>query len=468
MSCGIDPPHILVLSTKAQRAPHFVGSTVMGARMMTSLEPSAAHSHSPMRLGRRLRRARKHHQTLLRRIDKAVGEENPHKARSLREKLLKSADARLVAAADSNIKMKRRMRTPAHQLEPMAADIHAWRPIADAVTAHAVDKAGWDFRVVMAFPHKWRATQLLCRRAVEGSISLDPRQHAYRNGGRDEAVRRVLRELSAGKKWCAQLDVKEFFRNIDRRRLYQIIPLPREVIDNVVGPPGNILPGRIGNAIGPISLVTVSREGISQGSSLSPLIAEAVVTTVLGDLRSAVSVINYGDNFMLVARTKAELKMAKSALTGAFRRSPHGPFRLTDKSGLRRVCDGFEFLGYYFRVKRGCIHCRPSDEAETKFFTSALRLMRGIAERRQPDAAIKLQRSALGWVSAFSQWDTSEPLFWTGFWLRRVARQHCAAAFQIIAELTDVEKECFLLGAGPLPVISPPPRIRRSRVEHWD
>ncbi|HYD23775.1 MAG TPA: reverse transcriptase domain-containing protein [Croceibacterium sp.] len=436
--------------------------------MTTSPEPSLPRSHPPMRLGRRLRKARKHHQKLLRRIDKAVAEENPHKARALGEKLLKSADARLVAAADSNMRMKRGMRTPTHQLEAMAAEINAWRPIADAVTAHAVDKAGWDFRVVMSFPHKWRATHLLCRRAIEGSVSLDPRQHAYRNGGRDEAVKRVLRELDAGKKWCVQLDINEFYRSIDRRRLYQIIPLPCEVIDNVVGPPGNILPGRIGNAIGPISLVTVSREGISQGSSLSPLIAEAVIATALRDLRSTVSVINYGDNFELIARTRAELRMAITALTGAFRRSPHGPFRLTDKSGLRRVCDGFEFLGYHFRMKRGRIHCRPSKKSEVKFFTSALRLMRDIAQRRQPDAAIKLQRSALGWVSAFSQWRTNEPLFWTGFWLRGVAHQHCPAALRTIAELTEVDDERFVRSASPLPTINPPGRFRRSQVEHWN
>lgn len=379
---------------------------------------------------------------------------------------LNGADSKLLAVADANRKMPRHRRSAKSQIEGIGRALDPWRGSSDPAVASAIDKDGGRFRVVLNFGIEHRALQTQSRRLVENEMVLDHRQHGFRNGGRNRAAERVRDNIDAGYRWFAEFDISEFYRSFNQRRLNEIVNLPEQVIQNVVCPPEHIRHGHIGNAIGPINLITVAREGISQGSSLSALVAELLVASILSDLRCNASIINYADNFGVMARTKQELMEAISALTRAFQRCPLGPFQLISKDGPRRVCEGFDFLGYRFRTKRGRLLCLPSDKCQKKFFTRSLRLMTRMVERREAGADGKLQRGALSWASAFPLWHDDD-LFWTGFWLRGVARQHYPRALPAVERLTEYDDGRFVHLARGLPAINPPTRVRRSCVDHW-
>lgn len=439
----------------------------LGASIMTILPISDARTTLPtlegrVGLGRQLRRARKHEVRMRRQIAAAVAEGDDKAARRMRERYLASYHARLLAVADANRRLRPNKRKPVDEFRSIARGLDVRRSSEEEVWVHAVDKPGFDFRAVLSFGPKRRAQQVLCRNVAD-EIELDPRQHGYRNGGRDAAVQKVLDAVESGGRWFVQLDIEKFYNNVNQRRLHEIVPLPQDVIDNVVLPPDNLVVGRVGNALGPVTLTAVARRGISQGSALSPLVAEAVIASVLRDLPCKVSLIsNYADNFGLIGRTKKEVMLAAQALIRAFRRCPHGPFQMT-VSNYRRVADGFDFLGYRIRNRSRSTTCLPTKDNKTKFFQRIYRLMTKLMRDRNEDTSRKIQAAVLGWRNAFQHFDDDD-LSWTRYWVVNVARYNCPQAEPYVERLMEWADGRFVYNSAGLLDSQPLPQVRSTNL----
>lgn len=155
---------------------------------------------------------------------------------------------------------------------------------------------------------------------------------------------------------------------------------------------------------------------IPQGSAASPLVAEAVLKIVLAevDLRGRFMRIS-ADNIIVLARTRVEAEWIAEVLAAALERSPAGCLRL--KTQIRRVADGFTFLGYEFRRLRGQVTIQPSKKNVAKFFRRCWFRPIRWRSRGQSLPLKKLGRQIRSWCSGFPLWGEPEMWWWAATWI---------------------------------------------------
>ena len=137
-------------------------------------------------------------------------------------------------------------------------------------------------------------------------------------------------------------------------------------------------------------------KGLIQGSPASNLAAELVMAEVLEALPAYFRVACYGDNVIIITRTRKEAVQARKALVRAFAASPSGNFVL-GKLEVVRLVDGFEFQGYQFRNVCGVPTAVPTDKNQRKVLGEFHQRMK---RRRYEKAKKCVER----WASAFSLW----------------------------------------------------------------
>ena len=260
-------------------------------------------------------------------------------------------------------------------------------------------------RLLTVFGLKRSTEQWMVQQLLRRLHTPDPRQHAMQEDedGRSEAAQAAINAMRNGARWFVGLDITEFFPSIDTRRLHDLIPLPDRVIDNVICPPPmDDVRVRYNGHVNIIRLAEASQSGISQGSRTSPIVADIVIKHILGGLYLPATVINYADDFGAMARTKREVTAIAQSLIRAMVHSPVGCLQLRNKvhRTARRVADGFEFLGYHFRMRRGAVICQPTDKNLTKFNRRVCEFI-AAAEGGSAKALQHLRRYTRSWWSAF-------------------------------------------------------------------
>ncbi len=133
-----------------------------------------------------------------------------------------------------------------------------------------------------------------------------------------------------------------------------------------------------------------------QGSPASNLAAELVMAEVLKALPAYFRVACYGDNVIIITRTRKEAVQARKALVRAFAASPSGNFVL-GKLEVVRLVAGFDFQGYKIRSVRGIPTAAPSDKNMEIIFNR----FAGHVKRRN---YAKARRSIERWAGQFRLW----------------------------------------------------------------
>ena len=151
-----------------------------------------------------------------------------------------------------------------------------------------------------------------------------------------------------------------------------------------------------------------ARQGIPQGSAVSPLVAEVVLAPVFTALPDGVRVINYADNFLILAPSEAETCSIIDALRSACKSLPAGPLRLAAKEP-QPSSEEFDFLGYSLRVQEGSASIRPSNGNLERFNHIADDyeddLLEGVGDG---DELFKeAERFVRSWSAAFHRWSYS-------------------------------------------------------------
>lgn len=221
--------------------------------------------------------------------------------------------------------------------------------------------------------------------------------------GRNQAAQAVVNAMRGDARWFIGLDITDYFPSIDTRRLHNLIPLPRRVIDNVICPPAmDDVRVRYNGLVDVLRLAEASQSGVSQGSRTSPIVADIVIKHILDGLHLPATVINYADDFGVMARTKREVTAIAQSLIRALAHSPAGCLQLRNKvhGTARRGADGFEFLGYHFRSRRGTVICQPADKNLVNFNSKTCTYILA-AEAGNPKALQHLRRYMRSWWSAF-------------------------------------------------------------------
>jgi hypothetical protein len=121
---------------------------------------------------------------------------------------LNSHDAKCTAVRRANSQLKLNRRFDKAELQKIAGDLDPWKGTDEEVLVHLKRKSSNpdDFRVYMAFGIENRALQYLLLRPLEILADIAPYQYTIR-GGLHQAIKHVVKAMSAGPVWAIELDV---------------------------------------------------------------------------------------------------------------------------------------------------------------------------------------------------------------------------------------------------------------------
>ncbi len=185
-----------------------------------------------------------------------------------------------------------------------------------------------------------------------------PCSFGYRPGrGARQAVEWVREAIRRGDRWVAEFDIVGFFDNLNHHRLL------REV-GKVVKDPEVIGLVRRWLRVGVLTEAGLEDRstGTPQGGVISPLLANIYLHRLDTEVRAAgFRLIRYADDFVILADRRWKVEAADDLVRAIL--ADIGLEVAEAKSGIVRVRDGFEFLGFTFHGR----FLRPRPKALTRF-----------------------------------------------------------------------------------------------------
>jgi RNA-directed DNA polymerase len=230
-------------------------------------------------------------------------------------------------------------------LAALQADLLAGRYRPQPVKRLLAPKPGEGLRPIAL----WALRDKVAQRLVHDCIAPYFERHflecsyGFRPGlGIADAVKAVLAQRDAGRRWVADADIKDCFDSLDSTLLMGFV---RQQVQDpaILRLIRAWLNARVFNALqGPWT-----RAGAAQGSVISPLLANVYLHRVDVQLtRQGYHLTRYADDLLICCRRKQEaqaaLQSTEAALNGVkLRLSPH-------KSRVVHFDQGFQFLGVFF------------------------------------------------------------------------------------------------------------------------
>src|SRR5260221_3832792 len=175
---------------------------------------------------------------------------------------------------------------------------------------------------------------------------FDDANFGYRRGrSTKDALRKVWKEIEAGREWIVDADLKDFFGSVDHAKLLTLVA--QRVYD------GRVL--RLIEAMltagsyGEGRLFPTER-GTPQGGVASPLLSNILLTPFDREMRrKGYQLTRYADDWVITCTSATE---ARAALAAASRGLKELGVNINPrKTRIVHIRHGFEFLGY--KIKRG-------------------------------------------------------------------------------------------------------------------
>ncbi len=212
-----------------------------------------------------------------------------------------------------------------------------------------------------------RAMQALYALALKPVAETTGDRHSY--GFREkrslhDAVKQCFISLATrvAAPWVLDADIKACFDRISHNWLLEHIPLPKKVL-------GQWLKSGYMEQ----SHYVDTEEGTPQGGIISPILAnmaldglEDIVIKGRNKKRRKLNVIRYADDFVITGATEAILKDEILPAVEAFL-EPRGLTLSAEKTHIRSIDQGFDFLGFNFRKFNGKLITTPGHKKVTRF-----------------------------------------------------------------------------------------------------
>lgn len=300
-------------------------------------------------LARLPKRARRTVAKIVRRIRAATAGNDERRVRGLIGQLLNSFHAKFAAVEAANRRLRPAARRPVEQVIELAQTLDLWSPSSERATIRSVPKPRGGHRYVVAFGIENRARQILVSWALKPWIlpKLLHQQNAL-NGGRDRAIQKIAQTIEEERHtYAVELDIKDCFGSISIDWLKEHLPLPPNVTQAVC-------------AADQINLVALdihagtcptSRQGLPQGSAVSPIIAEYVLARILREAPEGVAFQAYVDNIFVSAPDEIGARQHQQTLERLFEAHPAGLLRV-HSHGPQRIENGLPVLGYVLLLVR--------------------------------------------------------------------------------------------------------------------
>ena len=207
-------------------------------------------------------------------------------------------------------------------------------------------------------PGEWRMLGIptiydrVCQQALLNRLEpifepvFDDANFGYRRGrSTKDALRKVWKEIEAGREWIVDADLKDFFGSVEHEKLLALVA--QRVSD------GRVL--RLIEAMltagsyGEGRLFPTER-GTPQGGVASPLLSNILLTPFDREMRSrGYRLTRYADDWVITCASAPEARAALAVASRVLRAL--GVTINPQKTRIVHVRHGFEFLGY--KIKRG-------------------------------------------------------------------------------------------------------------------
>ncbi|MBL8741934.1 MAG: group II intron reverse transcriptase/maturase, partial [Myxococcales bacterium] len=291
-----------------------------------------------------------------------------------------------------------------------------YRP--NAVRRQWIEKPGTTKKRPLGIPTiRDRIVQSALRQVLEPIWGAKFADHSYgfrpRRSCKD-ALRRVQALLRSGHVWVVDADIQSYYDSIDHGRL--LAELRREIADSrVLG----LMERLLGQRVMDTGSTWTPEEGIPQGSSLGPLLANVFLHPIDKLLeRGHFEVIRYADDLVIMCRSRADAQRALRRLRQEI--ESRGLTLHPEKTRVTSVHEGgFDFLGYHF----GRNGRHPRKQSLVKLKDRVREITKRLNGKSLPAIIDQLNGTLRGWFEYFrhSSKRTFPPLdAWIRMRLRRI------------------------------------------------
>lgn len=296
------------------------------------------------------------------------------------KQFFKRPEVKLNTAIRVAKQMKPRERPTLDRCLEIAGTLDLYGPINEASRIRARGKSSGGVRVTHAFGIQHKTAQHMVKRVLSAHVA--PRPFQYTHKGTHAAIIAVREALASGYRYVAHLDICEFYPSFELEMLAPELPLPPEVVQRVVvgRHMATVLDKVKGNGQQvhlPYphtlhSLTHEARRGLPQGSISSSSVGTFSVSQLDWPPIKTARLVNYADNFLIVATNMARLEKRIEKLVGSVGKMPGGCFKLKLLSkGL--ASGGVNFLGHTLHTVSGRVHVRLSEKAINDLFKTLLK-----------------------------------------------------------------------------------------------
>lgn len=246
----------------------------------------------------------------------------------------------------------------------------------------------------------WKVSLLPCVEATSDLNSYGFRP--YRGCWDANSHIRKLLDKSRSPKWILDADIEKCFDTINHDWLLEHTPMETKVLKSW------LKAGYIES-----SDLFPTEKGTPQGGVISPTLANSTLDGLEKFLektfrpgygiscngkkvrkRTCIKLVRYADDFIVTGRSRRQLERVKKAI-GEFL-EPRG-LKINDKTSIRHINEGFDFLGWNFRKYNNTFLCKISKKSlsnhrkEIKYLTKTIHCPEQLI--------IKLNSKIRGWMN---------------------------------------------------------------------
>jgi RNA-directed DNA polymerase len=271
----------------------------------------------------------------------------------------------------------------------------SYRP--SAVRRRYISKLGTTKKRPLGIPTvRDRIVQTALRHVLEPlwEVKFADQSYGFRPGrGCKDALRRVQSLLRSGHKWVVDADIQSYYDSIDHGRL--LAEVTKEVADGkVLG----LLEALMVQPVTEDATQWTPEEGIPQGSSLGPLMANVYLHPIDEVLvREGYEVTRYADDLVILCKTERQAQAALARLQEELTR--RGLTLHPEKTRVTSVHrrGGFDFLGYHFEQKGR----KPRRQSLVNFKDRIRALTRRLDGNSLPTIIERVNAVQRGWFEYF-------------------------------------------------------------------
>ncbi len=205
--------------------------------------------------------------------------------------------------------------------------------------------------------------------------------------------------------WVLRADIKSCYDSISHDWLLKHIPMDKKVLHEFLRAGfvdcGKLFPTKI---------------GVSQGSTLSPILGNMTLDGLQKYIFSHLypdgkpdylngNLIRFADDILCTARTEEQAKKIKDILEKFL--SERGLALHPDKTYIRHISQGFDFLSRWYQYKDGILMDLPSEQAINDFEHRLENFINGFTGS-QKTLILTLNRKLLGWAHYHRITDTRD------------------------------------------------------------